>query len=40
MTMGAELDDVRDHLCEFVDRTEHHHERVMSTPGMVFPSSC
>ncbi|MHB1010964.1 MAG: type II toxin-antitoxin system Phd/YefM family antitoxin [Propionibacteriaceae bacterium] len=29
--MGIELDEVRDHLSEFVDRVEQHHERVTVT---------
>lgn len=29
--MGVELDEVRDHLSEFVERVEHHHERVTVT---------
>lgn len=29
--MGVELDEVRDHLSEFVNRVEHHHERVTVT---------
>lgn len=29
--MGVELVEVRDHFSEFVDRVEHHHERVTVT---------